>query len=117
VAYPAIDHRSSRGGRWLRDRRVRIALWIAVVEGLVVVFGPISHWAAFFIAAIIIALWFFVGRNLRSDTLRQVSWIAALSQALVALIPILMILIGTLALIAVGVIAVLAVLVLFANRP
>ena len=33
----AIEHGSSRSGRWLRERRLRLTLWIAAVEGLLYV--------------------------------------------------------------------------------
>jgi hypothetical protein len=113
---PVLDHRSSRTGRWLRGRRVRIAFWIAVVEGVLVVFHAISWWAAIAIAALVVAGWFSFGHRLRSDTARQIGWIAAVSQALVALVPILVIVIGTLALIVVGVLAVVALILLFSSR-
>ena len=113
---PALEHGSSRAGRWLRDRRVRLAFWIALIEGLLVVFGPISRWGAFFVAAIVIAFYFVVGRELRSDAVRQASWIAAVSQALVAMIPVLVILVGTLALVAVAILGALALFALFAER-
>ena len=58
----------------------------------------------------------FVGRTLRPDTLRHASWIAATSQVLVALVPVLLIVVGTLALIAVGILAVVALVVLFTDR-
>jgi hypothetical protein len=113
---PVLDHRSSRTGRWLRGRRVRIAFWIAVVEGVLVVFHAISWWAAIAIAALVVAGWFSFAHRLRSDTARQIGWIAAVSQALVALVPILVIVIGTLALIVVGVLAVVALILLFSSR-
>jgi len=28
-----IEHGTSKSGRWLRARRVRLVLWVAVVEG------------------------------------------------------------------------------------
>src|SRR5215207_8665445 len=83
----AIEHGSTRAGRWLRARRLRIALWIAVIEGLLVIFHVIPVWAALLVAAAVLAFYLFVGRDLRSDVLRQASWVAAGSQALVAMIP------------------------------
>ena len=112
----AIDHRGSRTGRWLRERRLRIALWIAVVEGVLVAFKLVSWWVALPIAAVAIAFYLYAGRGLRSYTARQVSWIAATSQALVALVPVLVVVIGTLALIGVAVLAVIALVVLFTER-
>ena len=111
-----VEHGSSSGGRWLRARRLKIALWIAVVEGLLVAVHVISWWIALPIAAALILFYLFVGRETRSDLVRQTSWIAAASQALMALVPILVIVIGTLTLIIVGVLAVVALVVLFADR-
>ncbi len=112
-----IEHGVSRGGRWLRARRVRLALWIAVIEGLLVVFlDLIPWWVALVIAAGALGFYLFVGREQRSETVRQVSWIAAASQVLVVLVPILVLIVGTLALVAVGILAVVALIALFADR-
>jgi hypothetical protein len=113
---PALEHGSTRPGRWLRRYRTRIAFWIAVIEGLLLVFGAISRWGALFIAALIIIGYFALATRLRPGAARDVAWIAAVSQALVALIPILVIVVGTLALVAVGILAVVALIVLFGDR-
>ena len=112
-----IEHGSSRLGRWLQERRLRIALWIAVVEGLLVVVHVINRWVAFAVAVAAILVYFLAGRESRSQAARQSSWIVAASQAMVVLVPILLIIIGTFALIAVGVIAVVALVALFSERP
>jgi hypothetical protein len=111
-----VDHGTSAAGRWLRARRLRVALWIAVLEGLLVVVHVIPKWPALIVAGALVAFYLFIGRNVRSDVGRQASWIAGGSQALMALIPILVIVIGTLTLIVVGVLAVVALVVLFADR-
>jgi hypothetical protein len=113
---PALEHGSTKHGRWLRHYRTRIAFWIAVVEALLLVVGVINRWAALLVAVLIIVGYFWVGTRLRPGVARDVGWIAAVSQALVALVPILVILVGTLALIAVGVLAVVALVVLFGDR-
>jgi hypothetical protein len=113
---PAIEHGSSRVGRWLRVRRVRVAFWIAVAEGILIVFHGISWWAAIAIAVLVVVGWFSLAHRLRSDTARQLGWIAAVSQALVALVPVLVLIVGTLALIVVGVLAVVALVLLFSSR-
>ena len=113
---PVLEHGSTRFGRWLRARRIRIAFWIAIVEGVLVVFHAISWWAAIVIAALVVVGWFSFAHRLRSDTARQVGWIAAVSQALVALVPVLMLIVGTLALILVGLLAVVALVLLFSSR-
>jgi hypothetical protein len=113
---PALEHGSSRIGRWLRARRVRIAFWIAVAEGILVVFHAISWWAAIAVAVLVVGSWFVFAHRLRSDTLRQAGWIAAVSQALVALVPVFVLIVGTLALIIVGILAVVALVLLFGSR-
>lgn len=113
---PVIEHGTTRRGRWLRARRTRFALWIAVVEGLLVAVHVIPWTAGILIAVLVVVLAFWVLRNIRSDTTRQLAWIAGASQALVALVPVLVLVIGTLALIAVGVLALAALAALFADR-
>ena len=116
MEYPVVEHRTTRVGRWLREHRVKIALWIAVGEGILVVFDQISGWLALGIAALVLAFYVLVGRNLRTDAGRQISWIAALSQVFVALVPVLVIIVGTVALIALGLLAVVAIVALLADR-
>lgn len=111
-----MPHRTTRSGRWLREWRFRLALWIAVIEGLLVVFDVVSGWVALAIGAILVVFYFWVGRELRWDTLRQASWIAALSQVLVAFVPVLAFVLGVLAILAVAVLALVALAALLADR-
>ena len=113
---PALEHGSSRSGRWLRARRIRIAFWIAVAEGILVVFGALSWWLAIGIALLVVVGWFGLAHRVPSDTVRQAWWIAAVSQALVALVPVLVLIVGTLALIVVALLAVVALVLLFSSR-
>lgn len=116
IEQPVLEHGTTRFGRWLRRYRIRIAFWIAVVEAILLVFHAVSRWAALLVAVLIIVGYFSIGSRLRSPAARDVAWIAAVSQALVALVPILVILVGTLALIAVGILAIVALVVLFGDR-
>jgi hypothetical protein len=111
-----VEHGSSGASRWLRAQRLRIALWIAVVEGILVAFDVIPWWAAVVAAALLVVLWFSFGRELRWDTGRQVAWIGAASQALVVLVPILVAVVGVVAVVVVGLLAVLALVLLFTDR-
>jgi hypothetical protein len=89
VAYsqPAIEAGSTRGGRWLRDRRIRIALWVAVIEGLIAAFShDIGRWTILLMAVIVLAFYIVAGRQLKWDVARQLSWIAAASQVLAILV-------------------------------
>jgi len=111
-----VEHGTSRTGRWLHARRLRIALWTAVAEGILVVLHVISWPIAVILAVAVIVVYFSVGNRLPSDAARQVAWIAAVSQALVALVPVLVIVVGTLALIAVAILAVVALVLLLSDR-
>jgi hypothetical protein len=102
---------------WLRERRFRTALWIALIEGLLVILHVIDRWVATGVAVVIIGLYFLLGRRSSSPTVRQVSWVAAVSQAILILVPIVFAIIGTVALILVAIIAVVALVALFAERP
>jgi hypothetical protein len=113
---PVLEHGTSRTGRWLRENRIRFALAIAVSEGLLVAFDVIDWLPALLVALLLLLFYFAYGRRLQWDWVREGSWIAATSQAMVALIPVLVIVVGTLALIGVGVIAVVALVLLFADR-
>lgn len=112
----AIEHRSSRAGRWMRARRLRLALWIAVIEGLLIVFDVIPGWIALVVGAILVAFYFFVGRRLRVDTIRQGSWVAAASQVLVALVPVVLAFVGFLAFVILALLVLAALVALIADR-
>src|SRR5918998_1960004 len=78
-----IEHDSTRSSRFLGDRRAKIALWIAVLEGVVVALeDDVSRWTVVALAAIAVALYITVGRKLRSGLLRNILWIFAFSQLL-----------------------------------
>ena len=93
-----------------------IAVWIAVIEGLLLVVHAIPRLLTLAIAVVIVLVFFWLGHRLRPGALRDVAWIAAVSQAFVMLIPILAIVVGTLAFVAVGILAVLAPGLLFTSR-
>jgi heme O synthase-like polyprenyltransferase len=106
----AIEHGSTRSGRWLRERRLRFTLWIAAFEGLLYLFHVLHWWAAVALAVVAVGFWWYAGRSSRSDTLRQISWMFAASQLLVLCVPIALALFK---LLAIAVISVLAVVALF----
>ena len=90
-----IEHGTTKTGRWLRARRIRFVLWIAVVEGiLVALLHDVTRWTVILIAAVCIAIYGFWGRNSDSDTVRQATWIAGASQALAVLFVLLAHIIG-----------------------
>ena len=112
-----IDHDSTRAGRWLRERRLRIALWIAAIEGLLIVIGQINRWPAIIVAGAILVAYLIGGRSIRSDTGYQIMWIVAASQALVALVPLVWWFITRVfAILIVAALAVVALVYLFSDR-
>jgi hypothetical protein len=112
-----LEHGSSRTGRWLRERRTRAALWIAVAEGiLVAVLHDFTRWTVIAIAIPVVLLYALWGRNAQSDTLRQLSWIGGASQALAVLFVVLAFLVGLFVLTIVVIAAVVAVAFFFIER-
>ena len=112
-----IDHDSSRSGRWLQERRIRISLWIAVLEVIVVALAAdFSRWTVIGIAIVAIALYLLAGRSMRWDFGHQVLWIFAFSQALAVVGTILSFIVFWFALILAAMFAVIALVVLFTDR-
>ena len=112
-----IEHGTTRAGRWLRARRIRITLWIAVIEGIIVaLLHDISRWTVIALAIPILALYVFWGRSAKSDTVRQVLWIGGASQALAVVVVILAFLLDWLALLLAGIFAAVALLFLLSDR-
>ncbi|MFL5978760.1 MAG: hypothetical protein ACJ76O_09075, partial [Gaiellaceae bacterium] len=111
-----VEHGTSRGGRWLRVRRFRIALSIAVIEAVLAAFtAGVSRWTIILLAAISMAVYFFFGRA-RQGTVHQVTWIAAASQALALVAVSLAFFIGTFVLIVAGIFAIVALVMIFSDR-
>jgi hypothetical protein len=113
---PMIEAGTTRMGRWLRERRLRLALWVAVIEGvLVALTADLTKWTVLVIGIILLAFYIVAGRNMRWDVARQLSWIAAASQALAILVVILAFILGLLAIVAVVAFAIIALVYLFSD--
>jgi hypothetical protein len=107
----------SRLGRWLAERRLKIALWIAVLEGILVAFAKgWSIWTVIIISAPIIAFYLMAGRNVQSDTGRQLAWIAAAAQSFAVVLCVVTKIIGALSLIIAGVFAAVALVLILGER-
>ena len=52
-----IEHRSTRFGRRVRDNRLRIALLVALVEGILVLVGSIDWWVVVILAIAAVAFY------------------------------------------------------------
>jgi hypothetical protein len=103
-----IEAGSTRGGRWLRERRVKFALWVAVVEGLIAAFShDIGRWTILYMVA---------GRQMKWDVARQLSWIAAASQVLAILVIIFAFILKLIAIVAIVAFALIALVYLFTDH-
>lgn len=112
----AIEHRSSRASRWLRQRRLQFTLWVAAIEGLLYVLHVLHLWEAVVLAVVAVAVWFYAGRTSRSDLVRQLTWVFAAVQLLVLLVPLVLTILKGVAIALVVLLAVGALIFLFTER-
>ena len=82
-----VEHGESRLDRRLRGDRLKVALAIAAVEGILVLAGAIPWWLVVLTAIGAVAGYFAWGRNHESADVRVVTWTAAVSQLAVVLVP------------------------------
>jgi hypothetical protein len=114
---PAIEAGSTRGGRWLRERRIRIALWTAVVEGLIAAFShDIGRWTIIALAVIVLAFYMVAGRQFKWDVARELSWIAAAAQVLAIFVVIFAFILKLIAIVAIIGFALVALVYLFTDH-
>jgi hypothetical protein len=109
-----IEHRQGRFGPLLRARRTHLILWIVLVEGILVLFDVIPWWSVIIAAVVSFAVYVMLGRDHRNAAVREASWIVAVSQLVVVLVPVLAVVLTALAVVALVIVAVgvLAMLVL-----
>jgi len=111
-----VEHRESLFSRRLRRRRAQIAVGIAAVEGVLVLVGVVSWWAVVAAATVSVAAYVGAGRWQLSPGVRTATWLAAVSQLVVVLVPVGIALVGLLALAGLVVIAVVALTVILLDR-
>jgi len=112
----SVEHGSSRAGRWLGEKRIRLALWVAAAEAVVVAFShDLTKWTVIALAVIAVLAWL-GGRESKSDVVRHVLWIFAASQLLAVIAVILGWIVKWAVIMAVVVFAVLALVYLFRDR-
>ena len=103
---------------WLRENRLKVALGIAVAEGLFVALEEdFSRVTVIVIAIPIVLFWLLAGRSLDSEVGREISWILAMSQALAVVAAIVAILIPAIALVLAGIFGAVAAYLLYHDRP
>lgn len=111
-----IEPGSSKASRWLRERRTRMAFWIALVEGVLVLIHAIPRWPAFGVAIAVLGVYLLFARNARSGLVRESGWTLGVSQALVLLVPVFAFVFWTVAVVAVVILGAVALFVLFSER-
>lgn len=111
-----IEHGVTSRRTRLHENRLRIALLVALVEGLLVLLGEIDWWVVALFAVAAVALYLSRGRSASRRELRELSWIAAVSQVLVVLVPVLALLITAVAVVALVLLALVALVVLLRDR-
>jgi hypothetical protein len=111
----ALEHDSSSGG-WLRQHRVRTALWIAVLEVILAALtASISKYTIIALGLVTIPIYLIWGKDQRG-TIRHISWIAAASQALAIVAILLSHFIGLFVLVLAGIFAAVALFLIFADK-
>jgi hypothetical protein len=103
---------------WLRENRLKLALGIAIAECLFVALEEdFSRVTVIVIAIPVVLFWMLAGRTLDSEMGREISWIAAMSQALAVVAAIIAILVPAIALVLAGLLAAAAVYLIYHERP
>ncbi len=82
-----LEHEESAWARRLRRNRLRVALAIAAVEGILVLAGTIPWWLVVLLALASVVLYVSVRSERRSE-LVQLAWIAAFSQLALVIVPV-----------------------------
>ena len=106
-----IEHGESRLVRRVRHNRLKVALAVAALEGVLVLAGAIPWWFVVLLALGALAAYAGWGREHPSADVRTVTWTAAFSQLVVVLVPVLA---GALVVVAAFAVVLLAVVALAA---
>ena len=110
-----IEHGESSRGRRLRHNRLRLALVVAAIEGIVVLAGGVPWWVVVVLAAASVAIYVYV-RDRGPSQVVQLAWIAAFSQTVLVVVPIVAGLILILAILVIVMFAIVALIALARDR-
>jgi hypothetical protein len=113
---PVVEHRQSAGARWLRERRLRIALLIAFIESLLVIFSSLGWFWVVGAATVAVAL-YLLGRRTGSATMQEATWILAASQLISLIVPLLWEVVKFLAILVLVLLALFFLAILLLDRP
>jgi hypothetical protein len=110
-----VEHGESRTARRLRVNRVRIALALAAVEGILLLAGAIPWWVVVLVALGAVALYVYVRKD-GGGELVQTAWILAFANVLLLLVPVAAAILTALAIVVVAAFAVVALIALLRDR-
>ena len=115
-SHALIEQGHSRFAAVLRANRLRLVLVILIVEGILVLLGAIPWWAVLVLAVAALGFYLGIGREHRQQAVRESSWIAAVSQLAVVLVPAAALVVTTLFVVVLVVAAVGALVLLLRDR-
>lgn len=116
AGYPLIERSPRQGTAWLAANRLRLAAAIGLTETILVA-ADVFRWRwAILVAVVLVAFHLLVGRRAAPAAVREASRIAALSQVLPLLAPLVVLVVGTLVLIALAVLVGIIVAMLLLDR-
>ena len=110
-----VEHGETPRLRVLRRRRLQIALVVAAIEGILVLAGSIPWWTVLLAAAVALALHGLV-RNASSREVGQLTWMLAVSQLVVVLVPVAAVVLTALAVVTFVLVAAAALVTLLRDR-
>jgi hypothetical protein len=113
---PVVEQGSSRTSRWLHERRFRAALFVGLLESLLVVLGDLRWFWVVAAAAVAVAVYLWLGRGSRSHTFREVSWTLAASQLIALIVPVLWELVQVVAIVVLVLMAIILLALLVRDR-
>lgn len=111
-----IEHREGRRAGSLRRNRLRIALGIAAIEGILVLADALPWWVVVAAAVAAVAFYAWVAREHPRADVRQAGWIAAVSQLVVVLVPVAVVIATAVAIVLVVLFAVVILIALLVDR-
>ena len=91
-------------------------MWIAAIEGVLVVIHVIPHLVVYVLFVVAIVFWATVARRYTSPFARQLTWVFAASQTLAVLVPVVLFIAKWTAITAIVILAVVALVFLFLER-
>jgi hypothetical protein len=112
----SLDQPASKPASYLREHRLKLAIWIGAIEGLLALLGIIWGPVIYVLAVVAIAWWFTMGRRYKSPTARNLTWIFAASQGIAVVIPAVLHIAKWVAITAIVIAAVVGLAILFMDR-